>query len=76
MVRSPQTLLKEGLPIDADDEDMFYLRRLEGGLFTLQNIDVILAWLVMEDDGVRCHPPALLRPHPLRTSTGRKRTRS
>jgi hypothetical protein len=47
---------------------MFYLRRLEGGLFTLQMIDFILAWLIMEDDGVRLcsssfpsvlYPPAL-----------------
>jgi hypothetical protein len=51
-----QALAREGLPLDADDEDMFYLRRLEGGLFTLQNIDFILAWLIMEDDGVRSTP--------------------
>jgi hypothetical protein len=37
---------------------MFYLRRLEGGLFTLQMIDFILAWLIMEDDGVRLFPPS------------------
>ena len=34
-------------------EDLFYLRRLDGGLFTLQTVDYILAWIVMEDDGVR-----------------------
>ncbi|KAF8897577.1 Catenin-beta-like protein [Infundibulicybe gibba] len=38
-----------------DDEDDWYLRRLEGGLFTLQTVDYILAWLIMEDDGV-CLP--------------------
>ena len=29
-----------------------YLRRLDGGLFTLQTVDYILAWIIMEDDGV------------------------
>lgn len=33
-------------------EDLWYLRRLDGGLFTLQTVDYILAWIVMEDDGV------------------------
>ena len=41
---------------DGDDvegvEDLWYLRRLDGGLYTLQTIDYILAWIVMEDDGV------------------------
>ena len=50
---SKQALALEGTEIDEDDEQMFYLRRLEGGLFTLQMIDYILAWLIMEDDGVR-----------------------
>lgn len=40
--------------IDPEDEDSFYLRRLDGGLFTLQTLDYILAWLAMEDDGVSC----------------------
>lgn len=35
----------------ADEEELFYLRRLEGGGFALQQLDCILAWLVMEDDG-------------------------
>jgi len=35
-----------------DSEDAIYLRRLDGGLFTLQTVDYILAWLMMEDDGV------------------------
>lgn len=33
-------------------EDLWYLRRLDGGLFTLQTVDYILAWIAMEDDGV------------------------
>ena len=40
----------EGLTPDA--EDAFYIRRLDGGLFTLQTLDYILGWLIMEDDGV------------------------
>lgn len=38
--------------IGPEDEDLFYLRRLDGGLFTLQTLDYILAWITMEDDGV------------------------
>lgn len=40
---------EEGMP---DLEEMTYLRRLDGGLFTLQTVDYILAWLMVEDDGV------------------------
>jgi beta-catenin-like protein 1 len=35
-----------------DEEALWYLRRLDGGFFTLQTVDYILAWLTMEDDGV------------------------
>ena len=35
-----------------EEEDLWYLRRLDGGLFTLQTVDYILAWVVMGDDGV------------------------
>jgi beta-catenin-like protein 1 len=35
-----------------DEEDAWYMRRLDGGLYTLQTVDYILAWIVMEDDGV------------------------
>ena len=41
---------EEGLTPDA--EDAFYIRRLDGGLFTLQTVDYIMGWLIMEDDGV------------------------
>jgi beta-catenin-like protein 1 len=34
------------------DEDELYIRKLEGGLFALQMVDYILAWVIMEDDGV------------------------
>lgn len=33
--------------------DEWLSRRLDGGLFCLQTVDVILAWLVAEDDGAR-----------------------
>ncbi|KAF3760972.1 DUF1716-domain-containing protein [Cryphonectria parasitica EP155] len=38
---------------NADLEDERFLRRLDAGLFTLQTIDVVLAWLIAEDDGAR-----------------------
>lgn len=31
----------------------YFLRRLDAGLYSLQTLDVVLAWLVAEDDGVR-----------------------
>ncbi|TIB95392.1 DUF1716-domain-containing protein [Wallemia mellicola] len=43
------------------DEDEAYLGRLEAGLFTLQLTDYVLAWLVMEDDGIKDHAEILLR---------------
>ncbi|KAH9965946.1 DUF1716-domain-containing protein [Russula dissimulans] len=43
-----------------DEEDAWYLRRLDGGLYTLQTVDYILAWIVMEDDGIRDHVRQML----------------
>ncbi|KAL1699006.1 Catenin-beta-like protein [Schizophyllum commune] len=43
-----------------EEEDLWYLRRLDGGLFTLQTVDYILAWVVMEDDGIRDHVERML----------------
>ena len=42
----------EGETPGEGEEALWYLRRLDGGLFTLQTVDYILAWLSMEDDGV------------------------
>ncbi|KAI0254679.1 DUF1716-domain-containing protein [Lactifluus subvellereus] len=42
------------------EEDAWYLRRLDGGLYTLQTVDYILAWIVMEDDGIRAHVRQML----------------
>ncbi|KAH9429174.1 hypothetical protein MCOR02_010582 [Pyricularia oryzae] len=39
--------------MDELDEDERFSRRLDAGLFVLQSIDVILAWLVAEDDGAK-----------------------
>ncbi|KAI9063252.1 DUF1716-domain-containing protein [Trametes sanguinea] len=50
----------EGEEIEPEMEDLWYLRRLDGGLFTLQTVDYILAWIAMEDDGVRAHIQKLL----------------
>lgn len=44
---------EDGEEIGAVEEDRWYLRRLDGGLYTLQSVDYILAWICMEDDGVR-----------------------
>ena len=56
-----QELEAEGETIDSDVEDLWYLRKLDGGLFTLQTVDYILAWVAMEDDGVR--PPLHVKSH-------------
>ena len=47
-----QVLLAEGT-IEPENEELWYLQRLDGGLFILQTLDYILAWVAMEDDGVR-----------------------
>lgn len=45
---------------DADLEDERFLRRLDAGLFTLQTIDIVLAWLIAEDDGAQKKIRAIL----------------
>ena len=46
-----EALLKAAEEIGGE-EDAWYLRRLDGGFYTLQTVDYILAWIIMEDDGV------------------------
>ncbi|QIW99065.1 hypothetical protein AMS68_004583 [Peltaster fructicola] len=41
-------------------EDEWYSRRLDGGLFCLQMLDVIIAWLLAEDAGARQRIESLL----------------
>ncbi|PKI83667.1 hypothetical protein MVES1_002464 [Malassezia vespertilionis] len=48
--------------LDATDQaELLYLRRMESGLYSLQLIDYILAWLAMEDDGAHSHIRMLLK---------------
>lgn len=48
-------------PEEQDDRaDAWFLRRLDAGLFSLQTVDVILAWLVAEDSGARAKIQDLL----------------
>jgi hypothetical protein len=49
--QTPQNLVAGGEEFTSE-EAAWYLRRLEGGLFTLQSVDYVLAWIAMEDDGV------------------------
>lgn len=53
-------LSEDGEATSSEDADSTYVRRLEGGLFTLQTLDYILAWLIMEDDGIRLHAIRML----------------
>lgn len=48
-----------GLTGEEQEEERFF-RRLEEGLFLLQSIDLVLAWLIAEDDGAREKIKALL----------------
>ncbi|KAF9222012.1 DUF1716-domain-containing protein [Gyrodon lividus] len=54
-IEAEKKMLAEEVANSPDDDDLLYLRRLDGGLFTLQTLDYILAWIAMEDDGVRAH---------------------
>lgn len=38
-----------------ENEDENLSRRMDAGLFPLQSLDIILAWLIAEDDGARKH---------------------
>ncbi|KAI0068752.1 DUF1716-domain-containing protein [Artomyces pyxidatus] len=54
-----KVLVADGEDI-SEEEDGWYLRRLDGGLYTLQTVDYILGWIVMEDDGIRAHAKQML----------------
>lgn len=53
-------MIAEGEIPGEGEEALWYLRRLDGGFFTLQTVDYILAWLTMEDDGVGHHRVSVL----------------
>ncbi|KAF8261390.1 Catenin-beta-like protein [Lactarius quietus] len=55
-----KALLEANEGIGNEEADAWYLRRLDGGLYTLQTVDYILAWIVMEDDGIRTHALQML----------------
>jgi beta-catenin-like protein 1 len=44
-------MIEEGEEPGEVEDELWYLRRLEGGQFTLQSVDYVLAWILMEDDG-------------------------
>ncbi|EST06150.1 Beta-catenin-like protein 1, N-terminal [Kalmanozyma brasiliensis GHG001] len=46
---------------EEEDEEEEYLARLERGLFSLQLLDTVLAWVVMEDDACKDHVKVMLR---------------
>ncbi|XP_006460303.1 hypothetical protein AGABI2DRAFT_220238 [Agaricus bisporus var. bisporus H97] len=52
--------VENGEEIAEEEEDTWYLQRLDGGLFTLQTVDYILGWVTMEDDGIRTHVMQML----------------
>ena len=54
------------LPEHQDDPDQRYLAKLEHGLFSLQLLDTLLAWLVMEDDACQHHVRLMLKRRGLR----------
>ncbi|PWN49452.1 hypothetical protein IE53DRAFT_388314 [Violaceomyces palustris] len=58
--KEKKELEEEGIEIGDEEQEVFYLRRLENGLFSLQLVDYITAWICMEDDGVRAHVKMLL----------------
>ncbi|GMK54190.1 hypothetical protein CspeluHIS016_0107760 [Cutaneotrichosporon spelunceum] len=49
-----------GTEIDDEQEQEWYLMRLDSGLFALQTADVILGWICMEDDGIKAHADLLM----------------
>jgi len=53
-------MLAEGEEIGEVEEDRWYLLRLDGGLYTLQSVDYILAWVCMEDDGILAHAQQMM----------------
>ncbi|KAJ5355687.1 hypothetical protein N7517_010296 [Penicillium concentricum] len=52
-----QTIEKERRTFDKEEQELmageWLSRRFDAGLFSLQTIDVILAWLIAEDDGAK-----------------------
>ncbi|BEJ16975.1 hypothetical protein CspHIS471_0603760 [Cutaneotrichosporon sp. HIS471] len=49
-----------GAEIDDEQNQEWYLMRLDSGLSALQTADVILGWVCMEDDGIKAHADSLM----------------
>ncbi|KAI5124831.1 hypothetical protein M0805_005461 [Coniferiporia weirii] len=60
IARERAQMKEDGEEIGAVEEDRWYLRRLSEGLYTLQTVDYVLAWVCMEDDGARIHAQQML----------------
>ncbi|KAJ4498699.1 Catenin-beta-like protein [Lentinula lateritia] len=58
--RQKKDVLADSEEISPEDEDAWYILRLDGGLYTLQTVDYILAWIAMEDDGIQLHLSQML----------------
>lgn len=60
IAREKQSMAEAEEEITEDEELQWYIQRLDGGLFTLQHTDYILAWTAMEDDGICTHAQRML----------------
>jgi len=59
--REKDELREEGVEITEAEEDEFYMRLLEAGLFTLQLVDVIIATICTEDATIRAKTESMLK---------------
>ena len=60
IAQEKKVMVMDGETPGPDEEGVWFLRRLDSGLYTLQTVDYILAWLVYEDDGIRAHVKTML----------------
>ncbi|KAL1921927.1 uncharacterized protein VTP21DRAFT_10569 [Calcarisporiella thermophila] len=51
--REKERLANEGEELDEEQNEEFFLRRLDAGLFTLQMTDLVIAYLCWEDNGIK-----------------------
>ncbi|RXK40687.1 beta-catenin-like protein 1 [Tremella mesenterica] len=58
--REKKVMVANGEEVGEEEEAEWYLRRMDEGLSALQNVDYILAWVCMEDDGAMTHARTLL----------------
>ncbi|WFD43019.1 hypothetical protein MPSI1_001670 [Malassezia psittaci] len=64
-IRDEQRLFQARGMDEESIAELAYLRRLETGLYSLQLIDYLIAWLLMEDDGAQLHIRMLLKRYDL-----------